>query len=156
MGNSETPRRRFMEWGVWAILATVGVALASVLGAAVALPALGSRRKRTFILGEVEKLAVEPRRFDLVFQESQGWWSERRSEVYYAARDESGEIRVMSSVCTHLGCTVRWEEQSKHFICPCHGGIYDAEGEVVSGPPPKRLRRATVTTDDKYFRIERV
>ncbi len=156
MQSNDTPRRRFLEWGVWGILGTIGAALASVLGAAVILPALEQRGKRSFVLGELEKLSPTPQRFDLVFEESQGWWSERRSEAYYAARDAGGKIVVMSSVCSHLGCTVRWEEKSRHFICPCHGGIYDDGGQVVSGPPPAPLKRLEVTTDDKYFRIERV
>ncbi len=41
--------------------------------------------------------------------------------------------------CTHLGCIVHWTEKDKLFECPCHGGKYDVNGNVVSGPPPKHL-----------------
>ncbi len=155
MQQNGANRRRFLEWGVWGILATIGSALASVLGAAVVLPSLGSRRDSSYVLGEVEKLTPQPQRFDLVYEEKQGWWSERRSQVFYAARADAGDVLVLSSVCSHLGCTVRWEEKSSHFICPCHGGIYDAQGRVVSGPPPAPLGRPEVTIDGKYFVIER-
>lgn len=41
--------------------------------------------------------------------------------------------------CTHLGCLVPWQEEEGHFVCPCHAGHYNLEGEVLSGPPPKPL-----------------
>ncbi len=41
--------------------------------------------------------------------------------------------------CTHLGCPVRWEAQAQLFMCPCHGGVYYADGTVAAGPPPKPL-----------------
>ena len=69
-------------------------------------------------------------------------------------KTESG-YRAFSLVCTHLGCVVRWRpdearkttSQKKiagHFACPCHGGAFDSEGKVVSGPPPRALERLEV------------
>ena len=59
------------------------------------------------------------------------------NEVMLINRD--GKIRALSTVCTHLGCRVRWEEGRQRFFCPCHLGIFDADGKVVSGPPPRPL-----------------
>jgi len=53
---------------------------------------------------------------------------------------EKGLI-AFSPVCTHLGCYVNWDNNRKEFLCPCHGGRYNAEGAVVAGPPPKPLAR---------------
>ncbi|MBI5367093.1 MAG: Rieske 2Fe-2S domain-containing protein, partial [Planctomycetes bacterium] len=39
-----------------------------------------------------------------------------------------------SAVCTHLGCLVRWEAPRGEFLCPCHGGRFDAAGAVLGGP----------------------
>lgn len=50
-----------------------------------------------------------------------------------------GEIQAFSRVCTHLGCIVSWNAEAQQFECPCHGGIYNASGDVVKGPPPKPL-----------------
>lgn len=52
--------------------------------------------------------------------------------------DDRG-IRVVSLVCTHLGCIVRREGDGS-FICPCHGSHFDADGKVVRGPAPAPLR----------------
>ena len=46
---------------------------------------------------------------------------------------------VFAVNCTHLGCPVRWFEESKLFLCPCHGGAFYADGEHAAGPPPRAL-----------------
>ncbi|MDO0823333.1 ubiquinol-cytochrome c reductase iron-sulfur subunit [Desulfosporosinus nitroreducens] len=50
-----------------------------------------------------------------------------------------GEMIAFSRVCTHLGCIVLWNAEGQQFECPCHGGIFNANGDVVEGPPPKPL-----------------
>lgn len=47
-------------------------------------------------------------------------------------------LYAISAVCTHLGCIVS-AQASGGFHCPCHGSRFDAEGNVVAGPAPKRL-----------------
>lgn len=46
--------------------------------------------------------------------------------------------------CAHLGCPVRWLVQAHLFMCPCHGGVYYADGTVAAGPPPRGLFRYPV------------
>jgi cytochrome b6-f complex iron-sulfur subunit len=46
---------------------------------------------------------------------------------------------VLSRVCTHLGCLVNYHKDRQLLICPCHNGIYDLDGNVISGPPPRPL-----------------
>jgi cytochrome b6-f complex iron-sulfur subunit len=41
--------------------------------------------------------------------------------------------------CTHMGCVVRWRPEAEVYVCPCHDGRFDAEGRVLSGPPPRPL-----------------
>jgi len=53
-------------------------------------------------------------------------------------RQKKGFI-VLSKVCTHLGCLVQYDRVNGQLICPCHAGIYDLEGRVISGFPPKPL-----------------
>lgn len=52
---------------------------------------------------------------------------------------ENGEPIVLSSECTHLGCNVIWRAREGAFGCPCHGGKFDRQGRVISGPPPAPL-----------------
>ena len=48
-------------------------------------------------------------------------------------------IRVVSAVCTHIGCTARWVEERNRWECPCHGSIFDEKGMVITGPAPRPL-----------------
>jgi len=56
-----------------------------------------------------------------------------------------GSWTALTAVCTHLGCTVQYQEDQQRIFCACHGGVYDAKtGGNVSGPPPKPLKRYEV------------
>jgi Rieske Fe-S protein len=55
-------------------------------------------------------------------------------------RNVDGEkFQVFAINCAHLGCPVRWFPQSSLFMCPCHGGVYYADGNRASGPPERGL-----------------
>lgn len=54
---------------------------------------------------------------------------------------------AFSRICTHLGCLVKYNPERHEFICPCHAGTFDLEGNVVSGPPPKPLPKFTVRVE---------
>jgi len=48
-------------------------------------------------------------------------------------------FRAYVGTCTHLGCSVRWAAKDQEFICPCHNARFNADGDVLSGPPPTAL-----------------
>lgn len=60
-------------------------------------------------------------------------------------QEAQDNLNVLSSSCAHLGCPVRWiiREGEGELLCPCHGGIYNINGEYVAGPPPRDLYRYT-------------
>jgi len=49
------------------------------------------------------------------------------------------EWRAYSAICTHLNCTVQFQDSTRQIWCACHNGYYDLNGKVVSGPPPRPL-----------------
>ncbi|MBM4332820.1 MAG: Rieske (2Fe-2S) protein [Deltaproteobacteria bacterium] len=63
-------------------------------------------------------------------------------------QDEDGSLRAFSLVCTHLACTVAWRPEKREFFCPCHDALFDARGNVLSGPPPAPLERWNVQVKD--------
>src|SRR5438067_2526615 len=63
----------------------------------------------------------------------------RRMAVY---RDPEGTVHSVSARCTHMGCTVGWNDGDKSFDCPCHGSRYDRFGHVIRGPAKADLEGA--------------
>ncbi len=57
------------------------------------------------------------------------------------------EVKALSTVCTHLGCKVFWQQDKNRFFCPCHDGVFDPDGKVTSGPPPRDLETYQVELD---------
>jgi Rieske Fe-S protein len=55
--------------------------------------------------------------------------------------ENPAEFVAISTRCAHLGCPVRFVRAAGNFICPCHGGVYDFEGQVIGGPPVRPLDR---------------
>ncbi len=51
----------------------------------------------------------------------------------------SGELKAFTAICTHLACTVRYDNETQTIHCPCHNGRFDLAGNVLSGPPPAPL-----------------
>lgn len=58
-----------------------------------------------------------------------------------AYRDADGRATVLSSVCTHLGCIVNWNEAESSWDCPCHGSRFGPTGNVIAGPAETPLER---------------
>ena len=55
--------------------------------------------------------------------------------------EDPASFIAISTRCAHLGCPVRFVKAAGNFICPCHGGVYDFEGQVIGGPPVRPLDR---------------
>ena len=72
-------------------------------------------------------------------------------------RTADNQYRAMSAVCTHLGCTVQFRDDTKQVWCACHNGTYDLNGRNVSGPPPRPLEAFDVEVrgDEIFVRRRR-
>jgi Rieske Fe-S protein len=136
-------RRTFLRW----FTVVCGTIAAAVLG----IPLVGyffGLRKRTVLwvdLGPVTDFPLKvTRRIDFDNPLRQPWDGITALAGVYARNDGKNEnnayqFLVLSVNCTHLGCPVSWFPQSGLFMCPCHGGVYYADGERASGPPPRGL-----------------
>ena len=58
------------------------------------------------------------------------------------------------STARSIDCPVSWFPQSGLFMCPCHGGVYYADGERVSGPPPRGLFHCEWRIQDGKLQIQ--
>jgi Rieske Fe-S protein len=62
-------------------------------------------------------------------------------------RRSGDEFTAFDPACTHLGCRIKYQDQHRRFLCPCHGGVFAEDGKVVSGPPPRPLETHTVKVE---------
>jgi Rieske Fe-S protein len=56
-------------------------------------------------------------------------------------KDKDGTLHSFSAVCTHLGCTVSWNNSEKSFDCGCHGSRFSYSGKVINGPANDDLKK---------------
>lgn len=83
----------------------------------------------------------------------QGWQSRVLEEIVWVRKKKDGSFIVFNTTCTHLGCAVSWDSADKKFKCPCHGGVFDADGKRVEGPPPSPLERYETRVENGTLRI---
>jgi menaquinol-cytochrome c reductase iron-sulfur subunit len=135
-------RRKFCIAGLTGISGLLG---ASALGSGtVFLGAPGILNKMEGKWNEVGSLEdFEEGLFSQVvleYEVQDGWAFSNQKMLAFVKRD-GDKLFALSATCTHLGCNVRWREETNQFVCPCHAGVYDENGDNVSGPPPKPLVR---------------
>ncbi|HEY5461900.1 MAG TPA: Rieske (2Fe-2S) protein [Hanamia sp.] len=76
-----------------------------------------------------------------------------KSAAWLRRTDQKNFIAFAAN-CTHLGCPVRWEKEAHLFMCPCHGGVYYADGTVAGGPPPFPLTKYQVRVFNNEVQIK--
>jgi menaquinol-cytochrome c reductase iron-sulfur subunit len=143
-------RRRALTLIVNTVVTAIGGGLTALLGLFAVRPARGAtteRWVRAATLGELTANIPVPR--VLAVPRADGWYRARARETVFLVWDGARDVRVLSATCTHLGCQVLWDASKKHFQCPCHGGVYDASGKVVAGPPPRPLTVVEARVDGK-------
>lgn len=130
-------------------LMCVGIGLNGLVGLVLAVPVIG------YLLGPVIKRKeyltwidlgptsqFQPGNTKLISYRnpfSNDWDGETAKIPAYVRAASAGDFTVFAINCAHLGCPVRWFAESQLFMCPCHGGIYYADGSRASGPPERGL-----------------
>ena len=71
----------------------------------------------------------------------QGKVIERGGAKVAAYRDPSGAVTLRSATCTHMGCSVGWNDAERTWDCPCHGSRFKPDGTVLSGPAESPLAK---------------
>lgn len=134
-------RRKFLlivGWG--AFFAVMGGAILS--GIRFLFPNALNEPPRTFKLGKVDAFP----------EEAVSYVEEHK---IFVVRDEKG-LRCVSAICTHLGCTVNWDDQYGKFLCPCHGSAFARNGKVLNGAAPRPLEWfKVVLSGDKRILVDK-
>jgi menaquinol-cytochrome c reductase iron-sulfur subunit len=90
-----------------------------------------------FSIGETVQIAIED-------PSPLPWAGQTARTAVWLRRDSQTAFTAFAVNCTHLACPVSWQAQAEIFLCPCHGGVFYADGRVAAGPPPRPLPRYDV------------
>src|SRR6202521_2675344 len=82
---------------------------------------------------------TEPAMRTIQIEQVDGWRKTLSEKAIYVTKDKEGRLRVLTSVCPHLGCTVPWNKDKNQFICPCHGATFTPDGSRIGGASPRRV-----------------
>ncbi|MGH9396866.1 MAG: ubiquinol-cytochrome c reductase iron-sulfur subunit [Terriglobia bacterium] len=105
-------------------------------------------------VGPVDKFTVGDT-VEVTFEDTStlAWAGLTGKTAAWLRRQSAQQFVAFSVNCSHLGCPVRWEPTAKLFLCPCHGGVYYANGNVAGGPPPRGLTKYPVRVQNGQVEI---
>jgi menaquinol-cytochrome c reductase iron-sulfur subunit len=151
----EITRRRF--------LGKFSLAIAGVGAAIVTLPLIGFIFAPLFrrdpavwrTVGTVSDFKVgETSAVDFLDSSPLPWAGMTAKTAAWLRRTSDQDFIAFAINCSHLGCPVRWQPSAGLFMCPCHGGVYYADGSVAAGPPPAPLARYPVRVQSGEVQIQ--
>ncbi len=154
-GLGETgSRRRF--------LANLSFGLGGLIGAMVGVPLIGyifaplirPAPQSWVTVGPLTMFPVgDTVKAKLTDPSSVAWAGLAADTAVYVRQSTANQFDVWSVNCTHLGCPVSWLADAGLFECPCHGGIYYANGDVAAGPPPHALFKYQVRLQGSQVQV---
>lgn len=150
----ELQRRRFLARASVGLVVVGGAALSAPGIAFVVAPLLNDGPTEWRPVGKVESFKVGTTT-NVVFMDATPlpWAGVTAKTGAWLRRTSEAEFVAFSVNCAHLGCPVRWLQDANLFMCPCHGGVYYADGRVAAGPPPRPLSRYPVRVRDGQVEI---
>ena len=141
MSRDDHSRRDFLSWLGWlASLGTFGGI--TVASARYMVPNILYEPPKSYKIGRPQD-----------YPEGVNYLPEKRIFVVH----HGNRFKVISAVCTHMGCTPRWVEERHRWECPCHGSIFNDKGVKIAGPAPRPLPwyEVTLGRDGRLFVDER-
>src|SRR3954471_20366169 len=138
MEDMTPSRRRF--------LSRMSIALSAAVAAVVGVPVVGfllsplTRKvpRQWRAVGQAELFKVGET-VSVTFDDASPlpWSGVTARTAAWVRREDAETFTAFAVNCTHLGCPVRWLPNAGLFLCPCHGGVYNGDGSVAAGPPPR-------------------
>ena len=142
-GSKHISRRDFMKVTTGVIGGIITIAIGAPVIDYLVDPALRAGAKEAWIpIGKLDSIPIDtPTPFSFTRTKVNGWERTGTSFGGFIIRKspDSKDILILSSRCTHLGCSINWHADANEFICPCHDARFSKEGKVLDGPPPRPL-----------------
>ena len=151
------PTRRSFLTSIFAIsAAVVGALLAAPLFRFVTFPLRKTADETAWSdVGPAAEfsLITAPVAKTITLERRDAWQTTSSQTAVYVLPAKDGALRILSPNCPHLGCSVRWEDASNHFVCPCHSGTFSADGVLISGPPPRSMDSLEAKVEDGTLKV---
>ena len=148
-------RRKFLGWLIGLFNAAVGIAvIGPVIGFVAAPLATKLKGKWVAVIDEKELKVGGTMDVSYALTVKDGYRTVNRRYNIFLRRYED-RVAAFDPACTHLGCRVEYQQDKRRYFCPCHGGVFNEDGEVVSGPPPKPLEQHPAKVEDGQIWIYR-
>jgi len=155
--NDETTyaRRNFLVGSIAALQAAIGATLAFLLGGSILTPSFARRQENWLSAGTLADLTEnQPVAVAIRLSREDGYAQVVDRHVVFLVKTGESSVDALSSICTHLGCRVSWNSESKDLRCPCHGGVFDRRGFVKAGPPPAPLTKLPTRIDGERILVQ--
>lgn len=135
-------RREFLHISIGGLGILIGASLFAPSLIYFLSPAWKKKEEEWVFLGDVGKIEIgKPSKVEFVVRHKDGWMTIEENKSAWVFPKNPKEVVVFDPHCTHLGCPYRFDEGRGEFLCPCHNAVFDMEGNVLSGPPPRPLDR---------------
>lgn len=138
-------RRKFLNRACIGLAGAAGLVVAVPILSYLLSPLIQPTKQTWQKLGKVDHFKTgDTVEVSIEDPSSVAWAGATSKTAVWVRRESEKQFIVFSVNCTHLGCPVNWLPDAKIFLCPCHGGVYYANGDVAGGPPPRPLFRYQV------------
>jgi Rieske Fe-S protein len=140
MAGEQMTRRKWLDIFVKMAAGVTAVALSVPTFVMLIVPAFRREKAPWIRIGHISEFRPnEPKAVTLSYQRRDGWVIRTARTTVYVVVTGDGKVKVLSNICTHANCAVRWERSKQAFFCPCHDGYFAIDGSVKSGPPTRPL-----------------
>lgn len=153
--DTAVSRRGFLGWalglgaGIVALVAGV-----PQIGALLAVPAKAGPQDFVDVGGVADLPVGEPKGLTFTAQTTDAYNVDLLPHNVWALKTSDSVVTVFSPVCTHLGCQVGWDANTKQFVCPCHNSVFTKDGALVSGPAPRGLDTLPTRIKDGVLSVQ--
>ncbi len=158
-------RRSFLRWAIYGMSAV----FAAVLGAPAVAYLIDSRNRKGMVCDfqpvdgvKLSDLQPNQPKDGIIRNECRDAWTLHPNDIigrvwvvkYDDKPASKDNIRVFTTVCPHLGCSI--QKGKDDFVCPCHGATFELNGDKIPGernPAPRGMDKLAFRLDEPNNRI---
>src|SRR5437667_8926377 len=136
--SSGMERRSFLKWATHGL----GALFAAILGAPGIAYLVDARNRPALASGfrtvaQLTELPMGVPHQVVIHEVRRDAWTLHPNDIIgrvWLIRRDQDQVDAFTTICPHLGCSVNFEGNDKLFLCPCHGGTFDLNGQRVERP----------------------